>query len=158
MASLIGTTQPSSTRLMHKSRVHSERRIYILLSDVDMATQASSTASATPATSTASASLAPTPQTLIQAAKLAMEQDRAIMLDYYVDTAQGKAFLGEDGATKERVLVKSKEEFTSLIKKLYKVGEDFIVLTENSLYIVSGKIQKRTVNLASLQEAYDKSS
>jgi hypothetical protein len=116
-----------------------------------MATQASSTASA-------SASLAPTPQTLIQAAKLAMEQDRAIMLDYYVDTAQGKAFLGEDSATKERVLVKSKEEFTSLIKKLYKVGEDFIVLTENSLYIVSGKIQKRTVNLASLQEAYDKSA
>ena len=120
-----------------------------------MATQASSTASAT---ASASASLAPTPQTLIQAAKLAMEQDRAIMLDYYVDTAQGKAFLGEDSATKERVLVKSKEEFTSLIKKLYKVGEDFIVLTENSLYIVSGKIQKRTVNLASLQEAYDKSA
>jgi hypothetical protein len=140
---------------MHKSRVQSERRIYILLSDVDMATQASSTASAT---ASASASLAPTPQTLIQAAKLAMEQDRAIMLDYYVDTAQGKAFLGEDSATKERVLVKSKEEFTSLIKKLYKVGEDFIVLTENSLYIVSGKIQKRTVNLASLQEAYDKSA
>jgi len=127
------------------------------LSDVDMATQASSTATPS-ATATASASLAPTPQTLVQAAKLAMEQDRAIMLDYYVDTAQGKAFLGEDGATKERVLVKSKEEFTSLIKKLYKVGEDFIVLTENSLYIVSGKIQKRTVNLASLQEAYDKSA
>ncbi len=124
-----------------------------------MATQASSTASTTSASASASsASLAPTPQTLVQAAKLAMEQDRAIMLDYYVDTVQGKAFLGEDGATKERVLVKSKEEFTSLIKKLYKVGEDFIVLTENSLYIVSGKIQKRTVNLASLQEAYDKSA
>ena len=159
MVSLIGTTRPSSTPLMHKSRVHSERRIYILLSDVDMATQASSTAPAiATATATASVSVSPTPQTLIQAAKLAMEQDRAIMLDYYVDTAQGKAFLGEDGATKERVLVKSKEEFTSLIKKLYKVGEDFIVLTENSLYVVSGKIQKRTVNLASLQEAYDKST
>jgi len=143
---------------MHKSRVHSERRIYILLSDVDMATQASSTASSASATPASSPLSAPTPQTLVQAAKLAMEQDRAIMLDYYVDTAQSKAFLGEDGATKERVLVKSKEEFTSLIKKLYKVGEDFIVLTENSLYIVSGKIQKRTVNLASLQEAYDKSS
>lgn len=141
---------------MHKSRVQSEGRIYILLSDVDMATQASSTASS--ASATPAPLSAPTPQTLVQAAKLAMEQDRAIMLDYYVDTAQGKAFLGEDGATKERVLVKSKEEFTSLIKKLYKVGEDFIVLTENSLYVVSGKIQKRTVNLASLQEAYDKSS
>jgi len=124
-----------------------------------MATQASSTASASTASTPSAPSATPTlsPQTLVQAAKLAMEQDRAIMLDYYVDTAQGKAFLGEDGATKERVLVKSKEEFTSLIKKLYKVGEDFIVLTENSLYIVSGKIQKRTVNLASLQEAYDKS-
>jgi hypothetical protein len=49
--------------------------------------------------------------------------------------------------------VKSKEEFTSLIKKLYKSEDDFIILTENSLYIVSGKIQKRKVNLASLQEA-----
>lgn len=124
-----------------------------------MATQASSTATSSTASATASvSSLAPTSHTLVQAAKLALEQDRAIMLDYYVDTAQGKAFLGEDGSTKERVLVKSKEEFTSLIKKLYKVGEDFIVLTENSLYIVSGKIQKRTVNLASLQEAYDKSA
>ena len=125
-----------------------------------MATQASSTASATasatPATPTA-ASLAPTPQTLIQAAKLAMEQDRAIMLDYYRQTASGSAFLGEDPATKEKILVKSKDEFTSLIKKLFKVGEDFIILTENSLYVVSGKIQKRKVNLASLQEAYDSS-
>ena len=81
------------------------------------------------------------------------------MLDYYRQTANGTAFLGEDPATKERILVKSKEEFTSLIKKLYKVNEcdDFIILTENSLYVVSGKIQKRKVNLASLQEAYDAS-
>ena len=99
----------------------------------------------------------PSTQTMTQAAKLAMEQDRAIMLDYYKQTHSGTAFLGEDPETKERILVKSKEEFTSLIKKLYKVGEDFIILTENSLYVVSGKIQKRKVNLASLQEAYDNS-
>jgi len=97
----------------------------------------------------------PSPQTLVQAAKIAIEQDRAIMLDYYRQTAGGSAFLGEDPETKERVLVKSKDEFTSLIKKLYKVGDDFIILTENSLYVVSGKIQKRKVNVASLQEAYD---
>lgn len=97
----------------------------------------------------------PGANTLLQCAKLAIEQDRAIMLDYFVETANGTAFLGEDDKTKERVLVKSKEEFTSLVKKLYKVGEDFIVATENSLYIVSGKIGKRKVNLASLHEAYD---
>lgn len=110
-------------------------------------------------TSTASASteVLPGSATLLQASKIAIEQDRAIMLDYFRQTAQGTAFLGEDPDTKERILVKSKEEFTSLIKKLYKVGDDFIILTENSLYIVSGKIQKRKVNLASLQEAYDAS-
>uniref|UniRef100_A0A6C0HK57 Uncharacterized protein n=1 Tax=viral metagenome TaxID=1070528 RepID=A0A6C0HK57_9ZZZZ len=101
--------------------------------------------------------LLPPAQTMLQAAKLAIEQDRAIMLDYYRQTHAGTAFLGEDPDSKERILVKSKEEFTSLIKKLYKVGDDFIILTENSLYVVSGKVQKRKVNLASLQEAYDSS-
>jgi hypothetical protein len=107
------------------------------------------------ATATATATLIPSILLLQQAAKLAIEQDRAILLDYYEQTANGTAFLGEDPETKERILVKSKEEFTSLIKKLYKVGDDFIILTENSIYLVSGKIQKRKVNLASLQEAYD---
>jgi hypothetical protein len=110
---------------------------------------------ATNATGGATPAIEPSPQTLVQAAKIAIEQDRAIMLDYYRQTAGGIAFLGEDPETKERVLVKSKDEFTSLIKKLYKVGDDFIILTENSLYVVSGKIQKRKVNVASLQEAYD---
>ncbi len=99
----------------------------------------------------------PSAQTLVEAAKLAMAQDRAIMLDYYRETSNNTAFLGEDPDTKERILVKSKDEFTSLIKKLFKVGDDFIIQTENSLYIVSGKIQKRKVNLASLQEAYENS-
>ena len=127
-----------------------------------MATPASSTPAnpiVVPAAggATATAEILPSAQTMIQASKLAIEQDRAIMLDYYRQTAAGTAFLGEDPNTKEKILVKSKDEFTSLIKKLFKVGEDFIILTENSLYVVSGKIQKRKVNLASLQEAYDSS-
>ena len=126
-----------------------------------MATPASNTTTATAstpaATVTTTTEILPGAATLLQAAKLSIEQDRAIMIDYFRQTANGTAFLGEDPDTKERVLVKSKEEFTSLIKKLYKVGDDFIILTENSLYIVSGKIQKRRVNLASLQEALDSS-
>lgn len=131
------------------------RRNYIFNSDLDMATPASNNTLPTPATP-ASEPL-PAVATLLQAAKIAIEQDRAIMLDYYRQTTNGTAFLGEDPETKERILVKSKDEFTSLIKKLYKSGDEFIVLTENSLYVVSGKIQKRKVNLASLQEAYDAS-
>lgn len=118
---------------------------------------------ATPASNTtqsvqASVDALPGAQTLLQAAKLAIEQDKAIMLDYYRQTANGTAFLGIDHINpEERILVKSKDEFTSLVKKSYKVADDFIIMTENSLYIVSGKIQKRKVNLASLQEAYENS-
>lgn len=110
----------------------------------------------TPAATTPSTPVDILPQAsvLLQAAKIAIEQDRDIKLDYYRDTAKGTAFLGEDKENKqERVLVKSKDEFTSLVKKFYKVDNDFIVLTENSLYIVSGKIQKRQVNLSSLHDA-----
>ena len=123
-----------------------------------MATPASNISTTQASAAQASSTeILPSATTLLQASKIAIEQDRAIMLDYFRQTANGTAFLGEDPETKERILVKSKEEFTSLIKKLYKAGDDFIILTENSLYIVSGKIQKRKVNLASLQEAYDSS-
>lgn len=96
---------------------------------------------------------APAPQTLIQAAKIAMQQDKAIMMDYYLDTEQGRAFLGEDTDNNEKMLVKSNEEFTSLIQKIYKVQTDFIILTENSVYIVSGKIQKRRIKAAAMRSA-----
>lgn len=122
---------------------------------VQSAGNATNAATQVAKTATQSSEVMPSPQTMMQAAKLALNEDRAIMLDYYRESCKGSAFLGEDGETKERILVKSKEEFTSLIKKLYKVGEDFIVITENSVYVVGGNIQKRKVNLASLQEAYD---
>lgn len=123
-----------------------------------MATPAQNTPQAqAPAATAATTEILPSSNTLLQAAKLAIEHDRQIMLDYFRQTANGTAFLGEDQDTKERILVKSKEEFTSLIKKLYKSGDEFIIMTENSIYIVSGKIQRRKVNLASLQEAYDAS-
>jgi hypothetical protein len=119
------------------------------MTDVEMTTPAPTSTSQT---ATAS-DIFPSSKVLQGAAKVAIEQDRAIMLDYYRETANGSAFLGEDPETKEKILVKSKEEFTSLIKKLYKVDDDFIILTENSLYVVSGKIQKRKVNLSSLHDS-----
>lgn len=93
----------------------------------------------------------PSPAVLVQAAKLAMGQDKPILLDYFAETHSGAAFMGEDGETKEKMLVKSAEEFTSLIQKTYKVGEDYIVMTENSIYVVSGKLQKRRIQANSLR-------
>uniref|UniRef100_A0A6C0AP16 Uncharacterized protein n=1 Tax=viral metagenome TaxID=1070528 RepID=A0A6C0AP16_9ZZZZ len=122
-----------------------------------MSTQTPGT-TATPATAVATATATatepvPNPTCLVQAARLAIQQDKPIQLDYFSATANKTAFIGEDGETKEKVLIKSKEEFTSHIQKLYKVAEDYIIITENSIYIVSGAIQKRKVNLAALQAA-----
>ncbi len=102
-----------------------------------------------PATATPSAPILPAPQTLLQAAKIAMEQDKPILLDYYADSVQGKAFLGVDESTDEKMLVKSSEEYTSLVQKLYKVGDDLLVLTENSIYLVTAKLHKRKIQASS---------
>lgn len=91
----------------------------------------------------------PSAQALLQAAKVSIEQDKPIQLDYYVDSVQGKAYLGVDDSTEEKMLVKSSEEYTSLVQKVYKVGSDFLVLTENSIYIVSSKLQKRKIQASS---------
>jgi hypothetical protein len=87
----------------------------------------------------------PNPAILLQAAKLALLQDKPILLDYFVDTFSGKAFMGEDSETKEKMLFKSNDEFTSLIQKVYKVGDDYIVMTENSIYIISANVQKKKI-------------
>jgi hypothetical protein len=106
-----------------------------------------------PALTNASQSLEtplPSAQVLLQAAKLAQQLDRPIQLDYYAETFSGKAVIGEDQETKEKLLVKSNEEYTSLVQKIYKVAEDYLILTENSIYIVSGKVQKRKIQASSL--------
>ncbi len=108
------------------------------------------TTAATPASQTQQEVL-PHATTLLHAARLAIQQDKPIQLDYYVESATNKAFIGEDPETKEKMLVKSNEEFTSLIGKIYKVQEDFLILTENSIYIVSGKVQKRRINATQMR-------
>lgn len=106
---------------------------------------------ATQTTATATQDILPHATTLLHASRLAIQQDKPIQLDYYVESATNKAFMGEDPETKEKMLVKDKDEFTSLIVKIYKVQEDFIIITENSIYIVSGKIQKRRINATQMR-------
>jgi hypothetical protein len=120
-----------------------------------VATVAPTTATTAATSASPAADPIPGAAALVSAARLGIQQDKPIQLDYYVNSAQGKAFLGEDPETKERVLIKSKEEFTSLVQKVYKVDEEVLVLTENSIYIVSGKIQKRKINLAALHASED---
>jgi len=87
----------------------------------------------------------PDATTLVQAVKLAAVEDRPIMMDYWVNSLEKKAIIGVR-ENKEKLLVKSEEEYTSPIGSMYKVGNEYIVLTENSIYIVDAGIPLRRIS------------
>lgn len=82
--------------------------------------------------------------TLQHASKLAIVDDKPIMLDYWTASIDKKALIGvkESG---EKLLVKSEEEYTSPISKFYKSGTEYIIITENSIYVVSSDIPTRKI-------------
>ena len=90
-------------------------------------------------------SAVPSASVLLQAAKIAIEQDRPIYLDYWVDSLQKKSVIGVQGTSK--CLIKSDTEYTSTITQIFRVKDEavFIVLTENSLYIVSSDIPVKKI-------------
>ena len=89
---------------------------------------------------------------MAQAAMIAIEQDRPIYLDYYNDSVEKKCCIGVQDATK--FLIKSDTEYTSPISSIMRLKEEkvYIVVTENSLYIVSADIPVKKI-VASSQPA-----
>lgn len=87
----------------------------------------------------------PSNQCLQHIVKLAVVDDKPIMLDYWTDSQDKKVLIGvrENG---EKLLVKSEDEYTSPIEKIYKVETEYIIVTENSLYIVSSAIQTKRIS------------
>ena len=88
----------------------------------------------------------PSAKVLLNAAKIAIEKDRPILLDYYLDSKSGVAFIGQHMKTGDKMLIKSSEEYTSNITKIFSVDGCYIILTENSLYVVSSDIKARKVS------------
>ena len=81
--------------------------------------------------------------TLQHAAKLAIVEDKPIMLDYWMASKEKKCCIGVKDNVK--YLVKSETEYTSTIQNLYKIENCYIILTENSLYVVSIDIPIRKI-------------
>jgi hypothetical protein len=77
--------------------------------------------------------------------KLSLEKDKPIMLDYWTLSCTKSVVIGVR-ASGEKLLVKNEDEYTSPISKVYKVGEQYIVETENSLYIVSSEIPTKRIS------------
>jgi hypothetical protein len=90
----------------------------------------------------------PSDTTMKHACKLAIVDDKPILLDYWTPSLDKKALVGarETGTTIEKLLVKSEDEYTSIIQKFYKSGSEFIIITENSIYIVDSNIPTRKIS------------
>jgi len=108
-----------------------------------METEHSSSQSTT-ATTTAANYKLPSGITLQHCAKIAIVEDRPIMFDYWTASCDKDVLIGvrESG---EKLLVKSEDEYTSPISKIYKVEGEYIIMTENSIYIVSAEIPTKRV-------------
>jgi hypothetical protein len=83
--------------------------------------------------------------TLQHCAKLSVVEDKPIMFDYWTSSCDNDVLIGirENG---EKLLVKSADEYTSPISKIYKVETEYIIITENSIYVVSADIETKRVS------------
>lgn len=88
----------------------------------------------------------PSNVTLQHATKLSIVEDKPIMMDYWKTSIERVAMLGLREDIQEKLLVKSDEEYTSPISKIYKSADEYIIMTENSIYIVDNKIPYRKVS------------
>lgn len=101
----------------------------------------------------------PDVKTLVNAAKIAISEDKPILLDYWTDSIDKKAIIGlregqkicnpdgtETAGPQEKMLVKSEEQYTSFITKIFKIEKDFIVITENSIYLVDTGIPTKRIS------------
>lgn len=87
----------------------------------------------------------PSADTLSHAVQKAIIEDRPIIMDYWAGSCDRTVVIGLR-ENDEKLLVKSAEEYTSPIVKIFKVGGEYLILTENSIYIVDATIETRKVS------------
>mgnify|MGYP006112527029 CR=1 FL=1 len=87
----------------------------------------------------------PSNTTLQHVAKLAIIEDKPVMLDYWTGSCDKEVLIGvrESG---EKLIVKSEDEYTSPISKIYKVSTEYIIVTENSIYLISSEVDTKRIS------------
>tara|TARA_Y100000817_G_scaffold312746_1_gene307268 strand:- start:2148 stop:2450 length:303 start_codon:yes stop_codon:yes gene_type:complete len=87
----------------------------------------------------------PSAATLGHVSKLSIVEDKPIMLDYWKASLTKDVIIGVRD-NEEKLLVKSEDEYTSPIAKIFGSGKEYIIVTENSIYIVSSDIDNKRIS------------
>jgi len=87
----------------------------------------------------------PSATCLQHAFKLAIVEDKEVKADYWTASLDKLVIIGVK-ENQEKLLVKSEDEYTSPIIKIYKVETEYIIVTENSIYLVSADIDSSRIS------------
>lgn len=87
----------------------------------------------------------PSSETMNYAWRISIVEDKPIQTDYWLDSLESKIIIGvrESG---EKLLIKNKDEYTSPISKIFNLTTEYIIMTENTIYIVDAKTPARRLN------------
>ena len=83
--------------------------------------------------------------TMQHAIRLSVVEDKPIMMDYWTSSLDKSVLIGVK-ENQEKLLVKDAEQYTSPVSKIYKVASEYIVMTENSIYIVDVNIPTKRIS------------
>lgn len=83
--------------------------------------------------------------TLQHCAKLSIVEDKPIMFDYWAGSLDKDVLIGVRDSG-EKLIVKSEDEYTSPIAKIYKVESEYIIITENSIYLICADVETKRIS------------
>ena len=97
-------------------------------------------------TETASSSIRnPSQATFQNLFKKALSDDKPILFDYWMGSLEKKCVIGVKDEGKVKILVRNEEEYTSPIMNIFKSETEFIIITENSIYVVDAAIPVKKI-------------
>ena len=81
----------------------------------------------------------PSSKTIKKACQLSKSLNKSIKLKYYLDSLKQNVCI--TSYKDEKIIFKNYKEYSKPIKNTFKINQNYIVVTENSIYIISTKIK-----------------
>jgi hypothetical protein len=79
----------------------------------------------------------PSNKTLIQAFKLSLQIGKPVETYFYLDSCKDSIYICANET--DKIIYKSIDEHTSPVTNIYKSEGEYLIVTENSIYILSAK-------------------
>ena len=93
--------------------------------------------------STASNLTLPGNKTLNGAFRLSVVHGKPVCAYFYLDSMKGKVVIRHDGD--EKIIYKDEDEYSSPLEHLYKSENEYIAITNNTIYIISSRTEVRKI-------------